>query len=261
MVSKQDIEQPSTLNRRSRDQQSVRSHISEESSCSVDIMDMVMREKNAAMFPEKATTTTDALHESSMSSSYLAPPTKSAIRQVSEASTPGAFRVGVSPGQYSSGQSISGDSNSSSSSESSVVIIPQASLVPDDEGEHAKASDRDLEAAKKDIPLAFADEVETLPARDTLRSERKRKGILCLSLFLCLLLIVGLLSGVLVVLLRKDESPKIIEIPIEDNLPTLPPTSPNREGGNGGNAGGNNQDFDRPPRPKPNRPRQEDGEN
>ena len=112
-----------------------------------------------------------------------------------------------------------------------------------------------------DIPLAFADEVETLPARDTLRSERKRKGILCLSLFLCLLLIVGLLSGVLVVLLRKDESPKIIEIPIEDNLPTLPPTSPNREGGNGGNAGGNNQDFDRPPRPKPNRPRQEDGEN
>lgn len=260
MDSNRDTEQPvrPALSRRARDQQSFESQFSEESSCVTDIMDMVMLEKAAAIFPEKASAM-DTLHESATSASYPTISDKSTTREVSEASVPGAFRVGKSR-QHSSEQSVSTDSISSCSSESCVIVIPRASLVQD-EDKDVKTSDKDLEAAKADIPFVVADKAEDSLVRDVPKAKRNRSRILCLSVLFCMLLIMGLLTGILVVLLRNNkDSPTSVEInPNRDNLPSLPTQGkdgPRPGNQNDGNWDGDDRDSDdrdgghhRPPPP------------
>ena len=101
-------------------------------------MDLVLHEKEAILNPSKSSFFNRPVVEETNMVPAAAPP-PSNHRQVSEASTPGAFHVGRLP-RRNSGSSVSVDTLSSDSSESCVVIIPRASLVEE--------NPKDLEAAK-----------------------------------------------------------------------------------------------------------------
>jgi hypothetical protein len=154
-------------------------------------MDMVIREKAAAMNPEKGFFW-GTVQET------IAPRNEYINHRASEASTPGVFRVDDAPQQHSQ-RSISVDSVSSEGSESCVVIIPRASLVEDD---------KDVEAPTTDIPIVIADDkvesVESVIAKA--RSGRSR--MFRPSVLACLFLIIVLLAGIFIMLLDRDESSK-----------------------------------------------------
>jgi hypothetical protein len=143
-------------------------------------MDMVMDEKAAAMNPEKASFMGTAIHNL-----HPAPP------NVSDASMPGAFRVGSA--QLHSERRGSRGSFSSESSGSYVVIIPRACLVEDDIG-------------VEEIPIMIADETVDSIGSVAAKPRSRKSRIFRLSVLACLFLIVVLLAGLLIVLLGRDES-------------------------------------------------------